>query len=119
ARLRDLEVVGQVGGTRLGDQELAKLLLPPLHTVGDRVQHAGTVVTRALRPGAVVEGAPGGGDGAPHVVDGRVGRGADRLLGRGVGDGVGPAVRGLDPLPVDEHAPAGGENTSLFHDGSV
>src|SRR5207247_1262919 len=90
-RLLDLDVVRQVGGARLGDQELAELLLPPLHPVGDRVQHARPVLARRLRPGTAVEGAPGGGDGAPHVVDGRVGRGADRLLGGGVGDRVGRA----------------------------
>jgi len=79
------------------------------------IAEAGAVRRRGPRPGTLVEGAARGSDRAPHVVDGGVGRGADRLLRGGVRDGVGGAVRRLGPFPVDEHAAAGGEHTGLFH----
>ena len=65
----------------LGDEELAHLLLAALHRVGDAQQRARAILARRARPRPLVERAPRRRDGAPHVVDGRVGR-ADRLSPR-------------------------------------
>ena len=116
-RLLELDVVRQVGRPGLGDEHLAEILLASLHAVGDRGQDPRPVVTARPRPRPLVEGAARRGDRAAHVVDRRVRRRADRLLGGGVRHAVGGAAGGIHPASVDQHLVGGGEDTRLLHGG--
>src|SRR5256885_1019683 len=91
------------GRADLGDEFRAQLLLLAHDRLVQLLEAA--LAERAVGgPVGLVERPPGGGDGALHVVDGRVGDFAQHLLGGRVDVLEALAGGGFHQLAVDEHA---------------
>ena len=99
--------LGSVGqrdrSAHLGDQ-LRPQELPLLFESGLQLADAALAERLVRRPGRLVEGPPGGGDGLVHVVVAGIGHRPQDLFGGGIDVVEGLAGLGVDELSVDQHA---------------